>query len=79
MCNKKLFTALIFFLIIAIGSQAQDCKISIKGQVFDEASQLPLSYVTVFVQETAKGTISDDEGKFSLDSLCGAKALHSER
>jgi len=73
MFNKKFYIVAAIFLFSIIRCQAQDCNISINGYVFDEASELPLSYVNVFVQETYKGTITDDNGNFVLDSLCAGE------
>jgi len=70
MCRKKYSIAIVLFLFTLIGSQAQDCNFSIKGHVFDEASQLPLSFVNVFLQETSDGTMTDDKGNFLMDSIC---------
>ena len=58
------------FAIVAIQCHSQECSFSIEGQVFDEASELPLPYVNVFLQELSTGTTSDEEGKFFLDSIC---------
>lgn len=50
--------------------RAQNCDIIVDGQVIDEASQAPLSYVNIFVQELHRGTTTDIDGRFSIDSLC---------
>ena len=52
---------------------AQDCNITIKGQVIDEESNSPLSYVNIFIQETNGGTTTDDEGRFWLDNICAGE------
>lgn len=70
MCYKKYSFITTLFWFALIGCQAQNCDLSIKGRVFDEASQLPLSFVNVFLQETSDGTMTDDDGHFLLDSLC---------
>ncbi len=49
---------------------AQDCGITIEGQVIDEASNTPLSYVNVIIQELSKGTLSDENGVFILENIC---------
>lgn len=69
MFNKKSF---LFFLfsIAFIHGYAQDCSISIQGHVYDEASESPLSFVNVVIQETQIGTSTDDEGNFVLDGIC---------
>ena len=49
---------------------AQDCNISVQGRVVDEVSQLPLSYVNVYLQETSQGAATDDDGSFSFYNVC---------
>lgn len=57
---KIKITLLLFF--IGFSLQAQ---ITVKGKVTDEANN-PLPYVNVLVKDTTIGTITDDEGYFSL-------------
>lgn len=52
---------------------AQDCNISVEGNVYDEGSGAPLSFVNIFLQETLSGTTTDDQGKFKLDSICAGE------
>ncbi len=62
---------LCFFLFSSIFfSVAQDCTVKIEGNVVDEASESPLSYVNVYIQELQLGTTTDDEGNFSLENIC---------
>lgn len=68
--NKKYTIVAVFFLLAFFKVQGQNCNLSIEGYIFDEASQLPLSFVNVLVQETSQGTMTDDKGNFSLDNLC---------
>jgi iron complex outermembrane receptor protein len=72
MYNKKILLFIAFFFAI-FECHAQNCKLSIKGDVFDETTELPLSYVNVFIQETSLGTLTDDKGSFLLDSICVGK------
>lgn len=58
------------FLFVMLESNAQDCHLSIQGYVFDEASETPLSFVNIFIQEIAKGTVTDDKGNFFIDNIC---------
>ncbi len=69
MFNKKL--NLIFLAFFALlNCKAQECNIAITGTVIDEASQSPLSYVNIFIQETQTGTTTDDDGQFAFDDIC---------
>ena len=69
MLNSKplLFLFLCFPLISCF---AQNCNLSIEGHIFDEASGFPLSYVNIYIQETASGTTTDDDGNFTLEGVC---------
>ncbi len=60
----------IVFVLFAFKSNAQDCFISVKGQVLDEVSETPLPYVNVFIQEISEGAMSDENGNFSFDNIC---------
>ncbi len=54
----------------ALNSFSQDCNFTLNGHVFDETSKLPLSFVNVFIQETASGTTTDEDGNFAFDNIC---------
>ncbi len=49
---------------------AQECALTVRGQVLDEVSGSPLSYANVYIQETQIGTITDDDGGFILSNVC---------
>lgn len=66
----KKFTFFLLLYILAFHAKAQHCDINIRGYVFDEASQAPLPYVNIYIQETKSGTTTDDDGKFSLGKIC---------
>ena len=69
MFSKK--NILYFILLLTfVRSNAQECNYSIKGYVFDEGTDLPLSYVNIYIQENAKVASTDDEGNFSLNNIC---------
>jgi iron complex outermembrane receptor protein len=69
MFNKN-FVLCIALLLLAVMGKAQNCNLSVRGFVFDEATKLPLSFVNVFVQENTDATLTDDKGNFVLDSIC---------
>ncbi len=51
-------------------SQINACSGAISGTITDADNGEPMSYVTIFVQETGSGTISDDEGHYLIEHLC---------
>ena len=50
--------------------RSQECDLTIMGNVYDEASESPLSYVTIFIQETQEGAVTDDDGNFVFELVC---------
>ena len=50
--------------------QAQDCNFTLSGNVFDETSLTPLSYVHIHIQEDNKHAITDNQGNFTVEGLC---------
>ncbi len=49
---------------------SQDCEFTIKGYVYDQGTEDPLSYVNVFIQEISKGSVTDDDGNFLIENIC---------
>jgi len=71
MFNKQILIFLTFLSVCFLQNiSAQDCSIKVQGRVIDEGTMLPLSIVNIYVQETAQGTSTDDEGRFDLTNIC---------
>ena len=68
--NILKYIIIIFFFLCNTILLAQDCSISIQGRVVDEVSQLPLSYVNVYLQETSQGAATDNDGRFFFKNVC---------
>lgn len=49
---------------------AQNCNLSISGNVVDEGTGIAMSYGTVYVEELKTGVASDSAGNFQLNGLC---------
>ena len=60
----------IFFLFCGTILLSQDCSISVQGRVLDKVSQLPLSYVNVYLQETSQGAATGNDGRFFFNDVC---------
>jgi len=61
------------FILIActvITCGAQDCTLTIRGKVIDEATSQPLSYVNVIIQDLTNSTSTDDNGDFIFSNIC---------
>ena len=69
MSNRKVFV-FITFCIVLLSCKAQDCNLVISGTVTDEATELPLAFVNVFVQELSNGTLTDEKGNFTFQNFC---------
>lgn len=59
-----------FCLLCAIGLNAQDCHIALRGHVVEGDAKEPLAYASVFVKELGKGTMADENGWFAIPDLC---------
>ena len=53
--------------------KAQDCSISVFGQVIDHHDNESLEYATIFIQELAKGVVCDSNGYFTIENICAGK------
>lgn len=60
---------LVAFLPICVFGQTE-CKLSFSGKVFDAASKEPLPFANLYLKEISKGTTTNENGRFSLTSLC---------
>ncbi|MDA7501910.1 TonB-dependent receptor [Chitinophagales bacterium] len=69
MFNRIALLILIVFFAL-LNCDAQDCELAIKGKVFDEGSEVPLSFVNVYIQELFRGAVTDDNGHFLLEDIC---------
>jgi hypothetical protein len=61
---KSLFSVILFIHSICVFSQN-----AISGIVLDSLSQKPLPYVTVYINGTTRGTITDEKGFFILSNI----------
>jgi len=60
MKNFLLFLVFLFFFSVSQGQ--------INGYVYDSNSQLPLAYSSIYLKKSRVGTITNQDGKFSLKS-----------
>ncbi|MEX0720818.1 MAG: carboxypeptidase-like regulatory domain-containing protein [Balneolaceae bacterium] len=65
--------AVLFFGMIPGASFAQ--KGTLHGHVFDEENGDPLPYATISVEGTSTGTISDENGAYSIQLTSGSKLI----
>lgn len=65
----------LFFILLFFSTNAfsQNCTISITGFIIDENTNQPLEFVNVYIQETLKGTASNEKGYFELQNVCKGK------
>jgi hypothetical protein len=62
MKNIFLFALLLFSFILGFSQS----NFTVSGKVIDSASREPLSFASVFCQNTTLGTATNKEGSFSL-------------
>ncbi len=63
------FFILILFLFSNFG-YSQNCDFTLKGQVLEENTEVPLDVVNIYVEETESGAITDLDGNFQIKNLC---------
>lgn len=67
----KPFTFFLFpFFLFPFLSGAQNCVLSISGNIADEGTGIPMSYSTVYLEELKGGAVADSMGNFKLSGLC---------
>lgn len=64
---------MIFWGFFSFYSQSQDCSLSIEGLVINGETNEPLEGVSVAVVELNVGTITDKNGRFSIENVCKGK------
>ena len=66
-----MYYTLFLALLWASGSLwAQDCRLALRGYVYDAGTDAPLELATVYVAETGGGAVTDSTGYFQLTDLC---------
>ncbi len=59
-----------FLLICPLLVTAQNCAITISGQVLDKGTNAPLEYANIYIEESETGDVSDENGSFEIKKLC---------
>lgn len=73
LCIMRKILGSVFFLWIgayAGFSQTDNCSYTIEGQVFDKQTGDVLSLVSIQLEGTNQGVVSDENGNFRFDNLC---------
>ena len=62
----------LFFFVSSPESmgQASPCDITISGIVYDQKTEEPLPFVSIQIEGTNQGTLSDEKGFFKLTGIC---------
>ncbi len=69
MIRVNFFTTILIALIYNAGF-SQSCIFSIEGVIVDETTNKPLYLANVYLQETKKGVVTDEEGAYRIEGLC---------
>jgi len=71
----KLLNLFILLFIFGIVTEinAQDCQLTLSGQVLDENTEIPLTFANIYLEEAEKGATTDDAGMFSISGLCAGE------
>lgn len=67
--NRFSFTIIFTFTWLA-AAVTQDCNITITGKVIDTGTKEPLEYVNIYINESGKGGVSDQDGNFLIKDNC---------
>ncbi len=72
MKNDILLLLFLFFLSPSLltAQVEKKCTYSIAGKVFNLETKEPLAFVSVQLEDTSQGTLSDESGYFKFDGLC---------
>jgi len=65
---KALLVVLFSFVITS--SFSQHCSITIKGHLYDTATEEPLEFANLLLEENLQGAASDIDGHFELENVC---------
>jgi hypothetical protein len=69
---RKIF---LFVLLLPLSLVAQE--LTVKGKVIDEESKQPLPGVVVLIKNSAKGTTTNFDGEFEIETKKGDKLVFS--
>jgi len=72
MYSKQLYLVT-FFLICTVSLSSQECNHTLSGTVVDADSGSHIPFASIFIKDQGKGTISGEDGTFSLSHMCGEK------
>ena len=65
-----LFGMLLLSHFLPITLQAQGCNLSLRGQVLNADTGLPMAYAGIVIKETSQGVQSDEHGHYQLNNIC---------
>ncbi len=72
----KLLSLIVFFFTVSESLLAQECNLKISGFIKDRTTRSPVSYTTIFLQESSRTAVSDSLGFFKIPDNCsGVKHL----
>ena len=57
------------FLLCLFSLSAFSQKSSVKGRILEKGTLQPVSFATVYINGTTKGTVTDDLGQYELDNV----------
>jgi hypothetical protein len=60
---------LTLLLLLGLGQRPAAAQALIRGEVRDSLTQAPLSFASVFLANTTRGTTTDEAGRFSLPGV----------
>ncbi len=61
---------ILFYILGIFAGFSQSCDFFIKGVITDNSTQKTLPFAEVYLQETKKGTVTDEDGNYYLGKIC---------
>ncbi|MFT4736984.1 MAG: iron complex outermembrane receptor protein [Cyclobacteriaceae bacterium] len=71
--HKSLLLRLIISIcavLVSYKGQSQTCEYQLEGYIYDIQTNDPLPFVTILIENTSIGTVSDEQGYFQITGLC---------
>lgn len=67
---SKFYIGIILICVLTVTGYTQSCTLSISGFISDEGTGDPIPYANLYIDKLGRGTTTDDDGYFSMESIC---------
>lgn len=67
---KGIYSLLLLAFGLTSGVWAQDCQITLSGQILTSEDNKPLAYASIQIKELNQSVLTDSTGRYELDHIC---------